>query len=1066
MEKTTSSLGESVYMRANATRPVGPEDDAVHFNTSFAFPRSTIAPTNSASSAIPAVAPFDAQETDEEEESRRKKHKRQAETLCTMICTELDPRSIVKWPSYFVHSVAVGCQVLATVRFITMADVIAGLINACAAALCVCSRAFTLYSDAGANVAGPDFNPTIFLATMAGIIKDTMIQNQRDAFESGGRHRQLSSSSTSSPTPSGMGVDPKALLATILAMIMVASATFGVFLYVLGRLKISRCVQLVPGSVLAGFMACIGYLVAYKAIKTTMTHEVWDQGPSNPMFWAFFLPSLPIGILMYMQRRYNYGSPVIYLPLILITPLVLFFVIVYASGSDIEQARLDGWLFASFASELFYSQWVASYGNYNLVDWGAVGATAPTMVTMMIIVAIEAVLKQATTRKILKAPTFRIDHELMLAGKANILASLFTGVVGYPQPKLTYINYGIQGNSTSRVSAMGVFAELMLKLTHTGKRTVLFTGLTPKLRKNLPQQNVVQQIHPLAVRKLVASASSTREDTERGIINQNRRCFDTLDRGMEFVEDALLEWSVSVRERWFHFPALQDFYVQANYWNLKHSFDQILKELLGSDMQRFFDLVQVKQGWTICKKGDYNHNLYVLTEGSLTVLLERKQKKRHLPNITRLQTLRPGAFVNEDSLYEDFTVPYTVVADVDSTVLALSREGMNQLERQFPLVSIEIHRRVLNHSNRSREKASSDAVSSSLVEANTPRTPSEVSFSPVQPQQPVSDLPDLEAQTVPPGSASPSRTVLPPPPTLERQISTLSGTSTAKASLLESTRMLRTRCCSSPLKLWLQAWSWSIEDAGEAAVGAIYHHAHTSSLSVTTLEMETTATPVVNYCLHPDLLWDAKTAFYKVTRGKEEHIPKSKLNVALAGVGLFTKHSFADELVSLDDFLQLAVGLNSPPLRGEVVARLYMFFVRAVNSSQEEGHGYGGGGGLTAETLNQMLPGLSPLACGRFCQRVGSGGRVEAAWRELNNNTEYTHSEDVAAQLGLDLLQCQEMIWEADLDVTDALSLFELLETLSYNHTAPKHDYEDDSGKEEEEQTTAVTAVQGKAPGH
>ncbi|KAH9262401.1 hypothetical protein BASA82_000523, partial [Batrachochytrium salamandrivorans] len=911
MEKTTSSLGESVYMRANATRPVGPEDDAVHFNTSFAFPRSTIAPTNSASSAIPAVAPFDAQETDEEEESRRKKHKRQAETLCTMICTELDPRSIVKWPSYFVHSVAVGCQVLATVRFITMADVIAGLINACLLfafaavfssavfgdlgldqyvalgtgcnliTIVILQGAFTLYSDAGANVAGPDFNPTIFLATMAGIIKDTMIQNQRDAFESGGRHRQLSSSSTSSPTPSGMGVDPKALLATILAMIMVASATFGVFLYVLGRLKISRCVQLVPGSVLAGFMACIGYLVAYKAIKTTMTHEVWDQGPSNPMFWAFFLPSLPIGILMYMQRRYNYGSPVIYLPLILITPLVLFFVIVYASGSDIEQARLDGWLFASFASELFYSQWVASYGNYNLVDWGAVGATAPTMVTMMIIVAIEAVLKQATTRKILKAPTFRIDHELMLAGKANILASLFTGVVGYPQPKLTYINYGIQGNSTSRVSgmiiivfnaaiffagfplvnylprfwlagilffaamgflvenlidsfwyysfkefvciwaivivnailgllwaviigialsalifalaysrggtikaifsgsdyrsgvyrtrqeetklnhlaskviviqlhryiffgsaayvnevvtglikeqdtkctevrraayfifdwkrvenidmtAMGVFAELMLKLTHTGKRTVLFTGLTPKLRKKLTQQNVVQQIHPLAVRKLVASASSTREDTERGIINQNRRCFDTLDRGMEFVEDALLEWSVSVRERWFHFPALQDFYVQANYWNLKHSFDQILKELLGSDMQRFFDLVQVKQGWTICKKGDYNHNLYVLTEGSLTVLLERKQKKRHLPNITRLQTLRPGAFVNEDSLYEDFTVPYTVVADVDSTVLALSREGMNQLERQFPLVSIEIHRRVLNHSNRFR----------------------------------------------------------------------------------------------------------------------------------------------------------------------------------------------------------------------------------------------------------------------------------------------------------------------------------------------------------------------------
>ena len=51
------------------------------------------------------------------------------ETVCTMIVKELDPRSIIQWPGLFVRSLIRVLQVLASIRFIRMGDIIAGLVN-------------------------------------------------------------------------------------------------------------------------------------------------------------------------------------------------------------------------------------------------------------------------------------------------------------------------------------------------------------------------------------------------------------------------------------------------------------------------------------------------------------------------------------------------------------------------------------------------------------------------------------------------------------------------------------------------------------------------------------------------------------------------------------------------------------------------------------------------------------------------------------------------------------------------------------------------------------------------
>ena len=189
---------------------------------------------------------------------------------------------------------------------------------------------------------GPDVNPAIFLATMAGIIRQTMIaeaeQKDLGLLPSFSPTVSPSPGPTASPqfigrrvlssqiSPTGVPsvgspiqLDPEAVLTTILATMMISTCSFGAFIYILGRLRVSRGVQLVPGSVLSGFMASIGYLVILKALKTAMPHDIYDEGPLHWQFWAYFLPAIPIGVSMYLQKRWHVGSPVVILPFILVS---------------------------------------------------------------------------------------------------------------------------------------------------------------------------------------------------------------------------------------------------------------------------------------------------------------------------------------------------------------------------------------------------------------------------------------------------------------------------------------------------------------------------------------------------------------------------------------------------------------------------------------------------------------------------------------------------------------------------------------------------------------------------
>lgn len=81
----------------------------------------------------------------------------------------------------------------------------------------------------------------------------------------------------------------------------------------------------------------------------------------------------------------------------------------------------------------------------------------------------------------------------------------------------------------------------------------------------------------------------------------------------------------------------------------------------------------------LCKQGSINHTLYVLQEGVLTsFVIEAGGRRRRLHKMTR------GAFVNDECLFLDLPVAFSVVANRDCVLWAISRANMKQMEAHDP----------------------------------------------------------------------------------------------------------------------------------------------------------------------------------------------------------------------------------------------------------------------------------------------------------------------------------------------------------------------------------------------
>ena len=162
--------------------------------------------------------------------------------------------------------------------------------------------------------------------------------NAADDFDpdGGAAARRLGGAGVALPAGSVIDCDHQIRLrATVIFTINVATMLFALIFTLIGRLHLTCMVQFILTSLVEVFLSCVGSKVFLYGVK------MCNYDPKQ------FLPAIMVGVPLYFAKAYHIGNPVIVLPAGLITPLVIFYLCTFASGSGLQTPRYseDRWMF-------------------------------------------------------------------------------------------------------------------------------------------------------------------------------------------------------------------------------------------------------------------------------------------------------------------------------------------------------------------------------------------------------------------------------------------------------------------------------------------------------------------------------------------------------------------------------------------------------------------------------------------------------------------------------------------------------------------------------------------------
>ena len=298
--------------------------------------------------------------------------------------------------------------------------------------------AFARFSGCKAVVAGPDINPIVFLAEAANTISESICPDGLDA-------------SAIAACDNAHKAVP-----TVMVSMLAATLLVGVSFWLLGRLRMTAIVGFIPSHVVSGFLSCIGWKVLKASFevaspygKSFKTKYIGYFFGSWEKSWMFILPALPIGIPLYLLKRYHIGKPTVNFPLFIIGPAVIFYVALAAQGMSLEKARDIGWLFYPEREfNDFWKQWGELYGSMGDVHWEALPGCFPTWLVMLLIVNLDNMLKLASTESAISVD-FDYNHEMIVGGASTVFAALLGGSPAYSQTKFNVLNYAMTHSTTS-----------------------------------------------------------------------------------------------------------------------------------------------------------------------------------------------------------------------------------------------------------------------------------------------------------------------------------------------------------------------------------------------------------------------------------------------------------------------------------------------------------------------------------------------------------------------------------------------------------------------------------------
>ncbi len=152
------------------------------------------------------------------------------------------------------------------------------------------------------------------------------------------------------------GRDDEEILATVVVGLSLFTATLGLGLVVIGRLKLASYIQLLPTPVVGGYLAFIGFFCGQGGLSLMSNVEVsgiHDWGKFfhyQQLIWS--LPGLIGGIGIYVMMRTL--KHIAILPCAVTAGIVLFYVTLEIMGVQLDDAKESGWVSLADSPPVWY----------------------------------------------------------------------------------------------------------------------------------------------------------------------------------------------------------------------------------------------------------------------------------------------------------------------------------------------------------------------------------------------------------------------------------------------------------------------------------------------------------------------------------------------------------------------------------------------------------------------------------------------------------------------------------------------------------------------------------------
>jgi SulP family sulfate permease len=243
------------------------------------------------------------------------------------------------------------------------------------------------------------------------------------------------------------GKDPTAdPLPTIVAAIALTAVVTGAFFLALGLLRLGKIVRFIPYPVVGGFLAGTGWLLVTGSFSV-MTDVPLGLGLLNTAALHLWLPGFLFGcVLTLILRRYHHF---LLLPALLAGSILIFYVILLASGTPVSKAGEMGLLLGKIPSGGLWPP--MSLSAVAAVNWSVIVREAGNVAATMILAAI-SILLNASGLELATEKEIDLDRELRTTGVANLATGLLGGMVGYLSLSESTLNH--RAGANSRISGV------------------------------------------------------------------------------------------------------------------------------------------------------------------------------------------------------------------------------------------------------------------------------------------------------------------------------------------------------------------------------------------------------------------------------------------------------------------------------------------------------------------------------------------------------------------------------------------------------------------------------------